>query len=461
VIPYADFPYFAILLYALAAALVLGLTGRLRVGALLAVSAAMVLLQYSDPLAAAGTAAQHLEQLAFLAGYAVWSVLLIRGFAALRRRAGAGRGRTRAYYAAVALALLPLAAVKVYPLAVRSGWVTVAVSAAPRVLPVPHFAAAAGVAGRGSHVSSTSSGGPALAGTTSASRSRGAVRGGSPGSSPLRPRGRPAPAVPAAPPLAIPGLFDLFGFLGISYMAFRAVDTIIVLQDGLVADAPPLGVLAGYLLFFPTISAGPIDRYRRFAQGFLYKFILADLIFRYWLVPAAAGRSPGLMLSYMYAYSLYLFFDFAGYTAFAIGVSRFFGIRPPENFAGPFLSRNFREVWNRWFISLSWWLRDHVYMRFVLAATRRRWFRGNRHLASYAGFLITMGLMGVWHGLYLHYIVYGLYQGGMLIAYDLLGRWNRKRRLVPDNRWTRGASVAVTANLFCFGLLIFSGHLFG
>ena len=71
----------------------------------------------------------------------------------------------------------------------------------------------------------------------------------------------------------------------------------------------------------------------------------------------------------MYAYSLYLFFDFAGYTAFAIGVGYLFGIHTPENFQRPFLARDIRDFWNRWHISLSWWFRDHVYMRFVMAAS--------------------------------------------------------------------------------------------
>ena len=82
-----------------------------------------------------------------------------------------------------------------------------------------------------------------------------------------------------------------------------------------------------------------------------------------------AGFRAGV--AYMYAFSLYLFFDFAGYSAFAIGVGRFFGVRVPENFDKPFLSRNFREMWDRWHITLSWWLRDHVYMRFMLKAARR------------------------------------------------------------------------------------------
>src|SRR5689334_9060661 len=165
-------------------------------------------------------------------------------------------------------------------------------------------------------------------------------------------------------------------------------------------------------------------------------------------------------VAYMYSFSLYLFFDFAGYSAFAIGVGRFFGIHVPENFRAPFLARNFRDMWDRWHITLSWWLRDHVYMRFMLTATRRRWFGGNRRRAHHVGLLLTMGLMGCWHGLELRYVLYGLYQGVMLVAYDVVGRWTERRWWAADGRLAHVAGIFLTVNLFCFGLLIFSGRLF-
>jgi membrane protein involved in D-alanine export len=187
---------------------------------------------------------------------------------------------------------------------------------------------------------------------------------------------------------------------------------------------------------------------------------LAVLVFRYALDPAS--KTPGLLglAEYTYAYSFYLFFDFAGYSAFAIGLGRFLGIHVPENFNRPWLSRDFKDMWNRWHISLSWWLRDHVYMRFLLKAGKSKWFGGNRQIASYVGQLLTMGLMGAWHGLTPHYLVYGLYQAAMLVVSDLIGRWNHQGRFIPDTPLSQAASIFATFNLFCFGLLIFSGHLF-
>src|SRR5207237_9962716 len=93
----------------------------------------------------------------------------------------------------------------------------------------------------------------------------------------------------------------------------------------------------------------------RIFRAFLYKFILAALIKQYWLERAASSGSFTALVSYMYAYSVYLFFDFAGYSAFAIALSYLFGVHTPENFDRPFLARNDRGFWIRWPITLSFW----------------------------------------------------------------------------------------------------------
>src|SRR5262249_9583796 len=124
---------------------------------------------------------------------------------------------------------------------------------------------------------------------------------------------------------------SLWGFAGISYVTLRALDVIFGIQDGTIKLAPPFQLIA-FLFFFPTISSGPIDRFRRFAgdwerrrtraemlddldgavrrifTGFLYKFIIAALIKEYWLDPIEGGHGFVAIVSYMYAYSLYLFF---------------------------------------------------------------------------------------------------------------------------------------------------------
>ena len=279
-------------------------------------------------------------------------------------------------------------------------------------------------------------------------------------------------------PMAVPGA--QFGFLGISYITFRSLDVIFGIRDRLIVSLAADQFFA-FLFFFPTISSGPIDRYRRFSNdwnrpraaaefwkdmdgavhrvftGFLYKFILAASIKTYWIDHLGHGGFLST-LSFMYGYSLYLYFDFAGYSAFAVGVSYMLGIHTPENFNRPFLASNIKDFWNRWHMSLSTWLRDHVYMRFMLAAAKGRWFAG-KYTASYLAFFLTFGLMGLWHGIEPYYLLYGLYHGALLVGHDLFTRWNKPRKVWGNGPMWRAAGTLVTFHLVCLGFLLFSGRI--
>ena len=274
---------------------------------------------------------------------------------------------------------------------------------------------------------------------------------------------------------------NAFGFLGISYVTFRALDVVFSIHDGVVKSLSP-GQLFAFLFFFPTVSSGPIDRYRRFGQdwakersrqeflddldfavqrimrGFLYKFIIAALIDRH--IETPLERTPGFLGTFgsMYSYTLYLFFDFAGYSAFAVGISRLLGVRTPENFDAPFLARNIRDFWARWHQSLSFWLRDHVHMRFQLAAAKGKWFKA-KTTAGYLGTFLTFGIMGVWHGFALHYIIYGLYHAILVNSYDVFARWNKQTKRIADTPRNRWLARLVTFHIVAFGMLIFSGRL--
>jgi membrane protein involved in D-alanine export len=292
-------------------------------------------------------------------------------------------------------------------------------------------------------------------------------------------------AASAAGPVGAPGATGLVEFIGLSYATLRAIDVLIEIHDGLITALPP-GQFFAFLVFFPTVSSGPIDRYRRFAKdwqtplsrtgflqdldgavhriftGFFYKFIVAYLVYDRWLKKIPQSPTLSHTLSYMYGYSAYLFFDFAGYSAFAIGFSYLLGIHTPENFDSPFLSRNIREFWTRWHITLSFWFRDFVYMRFLLLVFKKRWFR-NKHLAAYLANLLTFGLMGFWHGTETRYLIYGLYHAGLVTGHDLFARWNKPHPDQPARVWGasrawQAAGVLVTLHAVCFGFLIFSGR---
>ena len=276
-------------------------------------------------------------------------------------------------------------------------------------------------------------------------------------------------------------LIHTFGFIGISYVTFRALDVIFSIHDGAVKMLRP-GELFAFLFFFPTVSSGPIDRLRRFSQdwsrertraeflddldfalhrvfrGFLYKFILAALIDQHLRQPLLKTSGIWGSVGMMYVYTAYLFFDFAGYSAFAVGLSRFLGVKSPENFATPFLARNIRDFWARWHMSLSFWLRDHVHMRFQLAAMKGKWFRG-KQTASYVAVFLTFGIMGVWHGLAPHYLLYGLYHAILVSGYDVFFRWNKTAKFWPDGPWWRALNTGITFHIVAFGMLLFSGRL--
>jgi membrane protein involved in D-alanine export len=160
----------------------------------------------------------------------------------------------------------------------------------------------------------------------------------------------------------------------------------------------------------------------------------------------------------MYAYSFYLFFDFAGYSAFAISISYLFGIHTPENFNRPFLARNIRDFWNRWHITLSFWFRDHVYMRFLLAAARGKWFK-SMHTAAILGYFLAFGLMGLWHGIELHFILYGLYMATLLSGFHIFSSWKKVHQRWREGPLWNALAVFITFNAVCFGLLIFSGRI--
>ncbi|MBE6789132.1 MAG: D-alanyl-lipoteichoic acid biosynthesis protein DltB [Ruminococcaceae bacterium] len=273
---------------------------------------------------------------------------------------------------------------------------------------------------------------------------------------------------------------NIFGILGLSYLSFRSIQVIVDSYDGLIDKIKVFDFLY-FILFFPCISSGPIDRSRRFTKeletpyskeeyrelfekgiwklfcGAFYNFVLSSIIYSYWLSPL--GNSFLDTVSYMYGYTLFLFFNFAGYSSMAIGTAYILGVKLAENFNMPFGALDMKDFWSRWHISLSTWLRDYVYSRFVMSALKGKWFK-NPYTSSYIGYVLTMMTMGIWHGLELHYIVYGAYHGLLMCVNDILdNKVKGFKKLKRDKKW-QPLFCFVTIQLFAFGLLIFSGKLF-
>ena len=272
----------------------------------------------------------------------------------------------------------------------------------------------------------------------------------------------------------------LLAFIGISYMSFKTIQIMVEISDGLIKDKINLVDYVQFLLFFPTVSAGPIDRSRRFMSevkevmprteylelagegiyrlvlGLLYKIVFSTLSYHY-LVGLTNNGTVVYSLKYMYLYTLYLFFDFAGYSLMAVGSSNILGIRTPMNFDKPFLSIDIKDFWNRWHITLSTWLRDFVFSRVFMEATKKKRFNKRLTTAMYA-YMINMLLMGFWHGLTISYIVYGFYHGILMAGFEYYQKKSKFYKKNKNETWYKVLSWFITINLVIIGLYIFSGE---
>ena len=192
----------------------------------------------------------------------------------------------------------------------------------------------------------------------------------------------------------------------------------------------------------------------RLLLGLVYKVVLSGLLY------LAMNHIPhrGLLfttVSYMYLYTFYLFFDFAGYSLMAVGVSNIMGIQTPMNFNKPFLSIDIKDFWNRWHISLSTWLRDFIFSRIVMKSMRYKWFKTRLSTAMFA-YMINMVFMGFWHGLSWSYIAYGFYHGILMAAFEWYQKKSKFYKKYKQKTAYKVVSWFVTMHLVMIGLLIFS-----
>ena len=272
----------------------------------------------------------------------------------------------------------------------------------------------------------------------------------------------------------------LLAFIGISYMSFKTIQIMLEISDGLIKEKISVKDYLQFLLFFPTVSAGPIDRSRRFLKeinevmprkeylelagdgvyrivlGLLYKVVLSTYVYQMLLALNNTGTVV-YSIKYMYLYTLYLFFDFAGYSLMAVGSSNILGIQTPMNFNKPFLSVDIKDFWTRWHITLSTWLRDFVFSRVLMQVIRKKWFKNRLHNATYA-YMINMLVMGFWHGLSVSYIVYGFYHGVLMAGFEVYQKKSNFYKKNKNKKWYKLLSWFVTMNLVMVGFFIFSGE---
>jgi alginate O-acetyltransferase complex protein AlgI len=273
----------------------------------------------------------------------------------------------------------------------------------------------------------------------------------------------------------VAGLAHLVLPVGVSFWTFQGLSYLIDEYRG--EDLrPSLLEFLLYVAFAPTVSSGPITRLTemlpqlRTGLGRSQAELSAG-IQSVWagLLMIGASRLLGQGLSgegvdwgfgnatgrlgggdawvLLAGYGFQLFFDFAGYSRVVIGIARMFGIRLPENFRRPFLSVTTSEFWTRWHMSLSFWIRDYLFL--PLAAARPEvWWRN-------AMLVLSMVAFGLWHRASVLFLLWGLYQGSLLLGHRLIQQWQRRRGIRFEGRWASGVSWLTTFVAMTLGWALF------
>jgi D-alanyl-lipoteichoic acid acyltransferase DltB (MBOAT superfamily) len=261
--------------------------------------------------------------------------------------------------------------------------------------------------------------------------------------------------------------------IGISFYTFQSMSYVIDVYRREIPPTRNLVQFATFVSFFPHLVAGPIMRpttllpqvaaRRRFDLqqfydgsylifwGLFKKVVIADNLAQ--IVNDLFGRwqtlDGGTALLAVYAFAFQIYGDFSGYTDIARGVSKCIGFELSLNFNLPYLATSPRDFWTRWHISLSQWLRDYLYIS--LGGSRGGTFRTYRNL------MLTMVLGGLWHGAAWTFVIWGIYQGLLLVAHRACTPWLepiRPARASDRACWT-GLRIFVTFHLVCLGWLIF------
>jgi alginate O-acetyltransferase complex protein AlgI len=232
--------------------------------------------------------------------------------------------------------------------------------------------------------------------------------------------------------------------VGLSFHTFQAMSYTIEVYRGNQAAERHFGIYSLYVMFYPQLVAGPIERpqnllhqfyekhpitYENFSigfkmilWGFFQKLVVAD---RLSIFVSAVYQNPGAYSSSMllvailfFAFQIYA--DFAGYSNIALGTARIMGFKLMTNFNTPFFSTSVTEYWRRWHISLNTWFSDYLFTPLMIA--NRDWGKA----AVVFALMITFGLSGLWHGAGWTYIVYGLLHG-VAVTYEFLTKKFRKK----------------------------------
>ena len=247
----------------------------------------------------------------------------------------------------------------------------------------------------------------------------------------------------------------LFLPLGISFYVFQAIAYIVDVYWGRIEAEANFAKFALFLCYFPKVMQGPIVRYDEMKEALFGEHVFDYDTFAMGLIRAAWGYFKKLViadtlitfikfgfgyvdeLSNIEAFLVILFYfiqdycDFSGYMDISIGISQSMGVKLPENFARPYLSRGIDEYWRRWHMTLGAWFKDYVFYPLSISklslnigrASKKVMPEFGKKIPAVFGLIIVWFLTGLWHGASWNYVLWGLYYGAIIIlsvAFDPL-----------------------------------------
>lgn len=271
-------------------------------------------------------------------------------------------------------------------------------------------------------------------------------------------------------------LINVIAPLGISYITFQAIGYLIEIKRGNHAAEKNIGHVATFLLFFPKITAGPVERAHNFLPqlkkvipfdynnissglkqilwGLFKKLVIADRLSIYVsaVLPNAEHHSGISLLIAVVFYVIQMYADFSGYSDMAIGFAKVLGFDLMANFNRPLLAKSVTEFWRKWHISLSTWFADYFYTPIAIA--KRDWGMWGVVYASFTTFIV----LGFWHGANWTFMVFGGLQG-FILTIEFFTRKARKniRKRIPA--FLNGlVGIAFTFSYFAFSLIFFRAN---
>jgi alginate O-acetyltransferase complex protein AlgI len=269
--------------------------------------------------------------------------------------------------------------------------------------------------------------------------------------------------------------------IGISFYTFEAISyTVDVYRRRIPAERNLIHFML-FITFFPHLVAGPIVRARDFLPqirrrkrltwprahlgcryillGMFKKLVIADHMALFtepvFANPAHYGTSALWIGAVAYAFQIYC--DFSGYSDLALGTARLLGFRLPENFNMPYLAPNVTELWHRWHISLSTWLRDYVFFPLVRRGRHHRCPDCQRR-RNYRAILVTMTICGLWHGANWTFVVWGVIHGLLQIVHRSFSDFvETKPRLEHCLQTLPGTALRIilTFTTWCLATIVF------